>query len=127
MQLPTDYHGVRRHSGGSSSSSSGRSNDSTDAWPLRRRSLQPTGSSPAVVIDDDDDGPLDPALLGGCRRRSFSVTPKGDVVNEGDEILPHQGLFLFACTINNNAFLYHSRLIRNSGSNQCVDTVGWVI
>ena len=32
----------------------------------------------------------DPARQ-GCRRRSFSVTPKGDVVNEGDEILPLQG------------------------------------
>lgn len=27
-------------------------------------------------------------VAGACRRRSFSVTPKGGLVNEGDEVLP---------------------------------------
>jgi len=60
------------------------------AWPLRRRSLQQTKTSPGAGVDGGGVGDED-ATQQGCRRRSFSVTPKGDVVNEGDEILPRRG------------------------------------
>jgi len=93
MQLPTDFYCVRRHSAGSTPSDS---SSTTASWPIRRRSLQQSASSPATVIDgrgsSADLGDAD-MLEVGCRRRSFSVTPKGDVVNEGDEILPRQGSY----------------------------------
>jgi len=86
LQIPMDFHGVRRHT------THGQADDAAAAWPLRRQSLQPKGSSPTGVVDSCAEQEVLDASL-GCRRRSFSVTPKGDIVNEGDEILPLQGFF----------------------------------
>ena len=89
-QLPVDFHSARRHSAGSTSSSGDSA--AASSWPPRRRSLEPRSSSPAAILDSGE-AREDALNVGGCRRRSFSVTPKGDIVNEGDEILPLQGSF----------------------------------
>ena len=86
FQLPTDFHCVRRHSAGGTC---GDTASTTASVSVRRHSFQPALSKSATVTEIDD-GFLDAAQL-GCRRRSFLVTSKGDVVNEGDEILPRQG------------------------------------
>jgi len=115
LQLPTDACGGRRHSGGCVPSVGGV--DPALSVP-RRRSLQPTGSSPAAVVGGAGDCEATPGFgrdpspaaggSGACRRRSFSVTPKGDVVNEGDEILPRQGVLLTTHSHTFNFPLYPS-------------------
>lgn len=86
LQLPTDLHGARRHSDG------GRPNESTVECTVRRRSLQPTPTSQSAVVDTAAQCGFTDASQHGSRRRSFCVTAKGDVVNQGDEILPQKGL-----------------------------------
>ena len=70
LQLPVDF---RRHSSAACCGSHQQDNDLT---PITDRPRSPSCSVSAL------------GLQSSSRRRSFSVTPKGGLINEGDVVLP---------------------------------------